>query len=245
VKYIVLAASAYILYLLLRHKFRKNPRQFSKYFLYVVVGGAIGIIFFLAFTGRLHWLVAIFAGLVPLAGRLMSLLRFLPFLKAAQSFFASRGTLGSSGRPNASKVRSRFLEMELNHGNGAVVGEVIEGQFKGTLLNNLDIEQLKRLWLECQQDSDSISLLSAYAKRRFGENWQDHFSKASDAGGAGSSGQMSQEEALQILGLGNGAQTEEIRLAHRRLMQRYHPDRGGSDYLAAKINQAKELLLKK
>ncbi len=110
----------------------------------------VGIIFFLAFTGRLHWLVAIFAGLVPLAGRLMSLLRFLPFLKAAQSFFASRSTLSSSGRPNASKVRSRFLEMELNHGNGAVVGEVIEGQFKGTLLNNLDIEQLKRLWLECQ-----------------------------------------------------------------------------------------------
>ena len=67
---------------------------------------------------------------------------------------------------------------------------------------------------------------------------------SSRSGHTNAKGNMDLAEAYEILGLKPGVSTQEIINAHRRLIQKIHPDRGGSDYLAAKINQAKEILIK-
>jgi DnaJ-domain-containing protein 1 len=110
-------------------------------------------------------------------------------------------------------------------------------------LGDLSETQFIELLKYCREnDSDSARLLEAYLDKRFGDSWRqddpEDYQPSSD-----SSGSISIQEAYEILGLQSGASREEIIDAHRRLMQKNHPDRGGSDYLAAKINQAKDLLL--
>ncbi len=126
-------------------------------------------------------------------------------------------------------------------------GEVLEGAFAGRRLDDLDQAELIALWRECRAaDTQSASVLEAYLDRNLGESWR----AAAGAGPAGegeapgSAGEaMTSAEAYGILGLEAGASEKAIREAHRRLMQKVHPDHGGSNYLAAKINRAKELLL--
>ncbi len=149
----------------------------------------------------------------------------------------------------SSSIRTRMLHMTLDHDTGAMEGVVAEGRFQGRSLGDLALEDLLALWRECRaSDAQSTAVLEAYLDRLHGADWRE-------AAGAGPSGEgqqepgavpggpMTREEAYDILGLSAGAAPEEIRGAHRRLMQKLHPDHGGSNYLAAKINQAKDLLL--
>jgi hypothetical protein len=149
----------------------------------------------------------------------------------------------------ASEVETRFFRMTLDHDSGVMTGLVKEGRFRGRALEDLGIEELVDLWAECRaEDAQSAAVLEAYLDRTHGEAWREAAER--DHGGAGAGprppsgeGAMSQEEAYEILGLEPGASPEETREAHRRLMQKIHPDHGGSNYLAAKINQAKARLL--
>ena len=149
-----------------------------------------------------------------------------------------------------STVRTRFVAMELDHDTGDMDGEVLEGPHRGKRLSDLDLDSLLDLMhLAYNEDSQSAQVIQSYLDRVHGDEWQEHAEEAGSAGGGSNSGakpgtsQMTRDEAYEVLGLQPGAGEDEIRAAHRRLIREYHPDAGGSDYLAAKINEAKDLLL--
>lgn len=154
---------------------------------------------------------------------------------------------GTSETPGArSKVNSALLEMELDHDSGAMVGKVRAGAFAGRELDSLSLAEISVLMREClAQDVEGARLLEAYLDRR-APGWREDANRDRDAGQgrAPGSGAMTQQEAYEILGLQPGASEEAIREAHRTLMKRIHPDTGGTSGLAARVNQAKDALLK-
>lgn len=151
---------------------------------------------------------------------------------------------GSAGAGQVSEVRSAFLAMRLDHGTGDMEGEVLAGAFAGRALASLASAELERLYREVAADGDSRALLEAYLDRRQ-PGWRVDFEAngAAGHGAAPGASAMTKEEAYQVLGLEAGASEAEIRAAHRRLMKRLHPDQGGSGFLAAKLNEAKDLLV--
>jgi hypothetical protein len=144
-----------------------------------------------------------------------------------------------------SRVRSAMIEMELDHDSGAMRGTVLAGSFAGRPLDSLPEGALRQLYGECaRSDADGVRLLEAYLDRRF-PRWREDGHHDADAGAYArpQPGAMTEQEAYQILGLQPGADAEAVRRAHRTLMKKLHPDQGGSTYLAARVNQAKEILL--
>lgn len=201
----------------------------------------IGIVVLLAVTGRLHFLFAGLAFLYPLLRRLLpSLLRGGPGLMG--------GAKAKSG--NQSHVSSDILEMTLDHDSGNMSGKILKGPMEGRELADLSESEFLELLRYCRaQDEDSARLLESYLDRRFGDSWRADDKASDDGGEAGESGAgsaggpLTENEALDILGLEPGASRDEIIKAHRRMMQKLHPDHGGSNYLAARINEAKACLL--
>ncbi len=134
--------------------------------------------------------------------------------------------------------------MELDHATGAMSGRVLEGRFARCSLRDLSLQDLLELWRECQSDPQSVAVLEAYLDRHAEADWRERLRDADRAADPNRvSGTMGQAEAYQILGLQPGASREDIQSAYRRLIQRVHPDHGGSSYLAARLNQARDVLL--
>jgi DnaJ domain len=144
-----------------------------------------------------------------------------------------------------SRIRSAMIEMEIDHATGAVEGSILVGGFAGRRLSSLDPQSLSRIYDECcAHDPQGIPLLEAYLDRRF-SGWRENAQGDRDTRTRthAHSGVMTKEEAYQILGLQPGASLDEVRKAHRTLMKKLHPDQGGTAYLAARVNEAREVLL--
>lgn len=143
-----------------------------------------------------------------------------------------------------STVRTAAIEMELDHESGALEGLVLAGRFEQRTLGTLSLEDLLAFRGELSGDGESRVLLETYLDGRFPAWRKDADADGRDGqGGAPRSGPMSKQEAYKVLGLETGATATDVRKAHRRLMQRLHPDVGGSSFLAARINEAKDILL--
>jgi hypothetical protein len=190
---------------------------------------ALGLAVFLGLRGEI-WIA------LPLGGFGLGLLGWLPFGPAG---FSAR-TQKTSGK--VSQVRSAYFEMELDHDSGQMRGRVIAGRHQGAELERLDVKTLVAMLGEI--DEESRALLVAYLDRR-DARWSEHAHGDAAAGrSAASSGKMTEQEAYQILGVEAGASADDIARAHRSLMKKFHPDQGGSTYLAARINEAKEVLMR-
>jgi hypothetical protein len=131
--------------------------------------------------------------------------------------------------------------MELYHASGVMTGRVVSGRFSGRDLAQLTLAELLALRTECAGDASSLAVLESYIDRTQPADWRTQAEAA--ARPAGNDQAITRERAYEILGLAPGADDTAIREAHRRLMLKNHPDHGGSAYIAAEINRARDILL--
>lgn len=161
-----------------------------------------------------------------------------PFAQWTNSWKTSAGKV--------SKVTSRSIEMELDHDSGDMKGRVLQGPFAGRELASLSLDDINKLLSELvTADPDAARLLEAYLDRRFpGGRTDAEPDRDPGLDRMRKPGAMTKQEAYDVLGLQAGAGEEAIRQAHRALMKRIHPDAGGTSALAARVNEAKDVLLK-
>jgi len=215
-----------------------DPKLLVKALMGAALGVIVVVVLFLAVTGRIFWALGAAAALLPW------IMRFARAARTAKNYSRMAGMGGGQ----TSTVNTRFLNVTLNHETGEVDGEVIEGPCAGRALSTLSLQELvdllKQCWIEDQQ---STQVLEAYLDRVH-PDWRttanaDFSSDDTKAGERAGAGGMTREDAYDILGLQPGASEGEIKAAYHRIISALHPDKGGSNFLAAKVNEAKDLLL--
>jgi hypothetical protein len=207
---------------------RANPANLATGLRWSAVGIGGAAVVALAATGRLGPALAIGAAVLPFALRVSRLWKYWR-------------NAGGPAPGQTSDVETEWLRMSLDHDTGRMDGVVRRGPFQGRRLDELSREEALALWRQIRaEDEASASLLETWLERAF-PNWREAESRGE--GGPAHPARMSADEALHVLGLQPGAGEEEIRAAHRRLMMRVHPDQGGSDWLAARLNEARDVLL--
>ena len=209
---------------------------------WLLLGIVVSVIAFFLISGRLAWAFAALPALLPWFYRIRALTRAAKTFSRMRQAYGGMGMgMGGGQAAGSSDLETRFLRMWLDHGTGVMNGEVIDGPYAGRQLDGMGISELVGLWRFCdEQDSESARVVAAYLDRAH-PDWQDQQNDSSLA--SPGAGPMDRAQALQVLGLAEGASAADIKDAHRRLIAGMHPDHGGSDFLAAQINQAKDVLL--
>ncbi len=213
---------------------RSTPAQSKAFTQKISGGGIIAFAGWLAFRGQMQLAVPVFLFGLGLAGKSTVFPNGFP------------GGFKWGGKPSSglkSKVATSLLAMELDHDSGSMSGTVLSGPSKGKQLAELADVALKEFYVLCQRASDqSLSLFQAWLDRAKPE-WRKTWGATANGKAKPSANAMTREEALAVLGLQASASADDIKSAHKRLMKEFHPDKGGTDYLAAKINLAKDVLL--
>lgn len=156
----------------------------------------------------------------------------------------------SAPRARLSRVRSAVIEMELDHQTGMISGTVLAGPDEGASLDRLSRAQCETLHRLClRDDPEGARLLEAYLDRRF-PGWRVAAEEEPNAWGARPAvaprlGAMTEDEAYEVLGLSKGATRDDVMRSHRSLIKKLHPDQGGSTDLAARVNEAKDVLMRR
>lgn len=220
-----------------------DPKSVATVAKWLLLGVIVLVVGFFVVTGKLAYALWTMPALLPW------LMRLRAWSRMAKNFRRMAGAGGVGGTGQRSDLSTRFLDVSLDHDSGEMAGRVREGEFVGRELADLTLAELLRLLGVCgAEDEESARVLEAYLDREH-PDWRARAGAGATGEREGSrsqssaSGDMDRDEAFKVLGLEPDASEAEIKAAHHRLIASLHPDRGGTDYLAAKINEAKDVLL--
>jgi len=191
--------------------------------LYIVAGALL----LLVVTGRIPIIFAAISAAVPILHRLL----------------AYRGLIGTVGRFAGQKFgptrfTTQWLVVEYDMATRTLDASITKGQFEGKKLSQLSESELSSLLEELKDDFQSRAAVNAFVMARNGGRYEQNKQPPPNV-----NGKMTLSQAYEILDISPDATDDEVKQAHKRLMQKLHPDRGGSSYLAAQINSAKDTLL--
>ena len=214
-----------------------EPKEAMKALKWTGIGFFVIISCFFIFTGRLSWA---FMGIPVL---LPWLIRARAVARVAKTFRQMSQSNAGVKSGNISSVETRFFKMILDHDSGDIRGTIIEGDHTGAYVEDITTQKLIVLLNTCLlEDIHSARILEAYLDRNR-PDWHDFIKDPDTSSHRANTNVMDRVLALQILWLSQGATEKKIKEAHRKLISGMHPDHGGSNYLAAQINQAKDVLL--
>lgn len=234
IRVILIVAVLYILFSAYKKFLNTTPKKRKGLLIGYAVYGTIGLLLLAFMTGKLHWLGAVAAGAVGMMRvGIPALMRLAPFAK-----FLGKNT--PFGNP---AFNTEYLSLRLNLSSGQLSGEVIAGPHSGKNLSDLDSEAYQELdAFYSEKDKRSLYLLRVY-KQKSGSNGHSQTNQSDTQEFSSSVGGLSLSEARQILGIDENASKKEIEKAYKRLIQKLHPDRGGNDYLASRVNLARDIVL--